>query len=69
MKDKELAKMIIDYMAWWDLEFDDKDKNYKETIKALKNKKTAKDIYDYLYSENETGATYNTIINELKTRF
>lgn len=68
MKDKELAKMIVDFIPFWEHPHTNYKYNYKETLQALKDKECTQHIYNYIYNEYETGTTYNTIINELIKR-
>ena len=68
MTNRKLAKMIVDYLPFWELEHTNNKDNYKDTLQALKNKDTTRDIYNYIYNEEECGTVYTTIINELKKR-
>ena len=68
MSDKDLAKMIVEFFDWWELPFNRRKDNYKETLQMLKHTSGVKSIYDYLYNEDECGTTYTTIINELNKR-
>lgn len=68
MTNKQLAKMIVDFIPFWELAYTEYKDNYQTTLKSLESREGLQATYDYLYSEDETGITYNTIINELKMR-
>ena len=68
MKDKELAKMIVDYIPFWELPHTEYKDNYKETLNGLKDKQSIQDMYNYLYEEDNNNATYIRIMNELTKR-
>ena len=66
MTNRKLAKMIFDFLPFWELPYLGNTENYKAILKDVKE--NPKEIYDYLYSEYECGKVYNLIINELKRR-
>ena len=68
MSDKELAKMIVEYIQSWELPHTEYNDNYKETIQGLKDKKLIQDMYNYLYEENNDKEAYIRITKELQKR-
>lgn len=68
MKDKELAKMIVDYIPFWELPHTEYKDNYKMILENIKE--DPKSMYDCFYNEFEEDMTETEklICNELTKR-
>jgi hypothetical protein len=66
MTNRKLAKIILDYIPYWEMPFTEDKDNYKAILKDIKE--NPQSMYDYLYNEDDYGEPLNTIIKELKRR-
>lgn len=66
MTNRKLAKIILDYIPYWEMPFTEDKDNYKAILKDIKE--NPQSMYDYLYNEDDHTEPLNTIIKELKRR-
>lgn len=66
MTNRKLAKIILDYIPYWEMPFTEDKDNYKAILKDIKE--NPQSMYDYLYNEYDHEEPLNTIIKELKRR-
>ena len=66
MTNRKLAKIILDYIPHWELPYTKDKDNYDMILTNIK--KEPRELYNYIYNEDECGTTFNLIIKELKRR-
>lgn len=66
MTNRKLAKIIFNYIPYWEMPFTEDKDNYKAILKDIKE--NPQSMYDYLYNEDDHEEPLNTIIKELKRR-
>ena len=66
MTNRKLAKIILDYIPYWELPHTETIKNYKMILLSIK--KEPQDIYDYINDEYVMSDTKDLIMKELKRR-
>lgn len=68
MTNRKLAKIILDYIPYWEMPFTEDKDNYKMILKNIKEEPES--IYNYFYNEFEEDMTETEklICKELKRR-
>lgn len=68
MTDRKLAKIILDYIPYWEVPFTEDKDNYKAILKDIKE--NPQSMYDCFYNEFEEDMTdtEKLICEELKRR-
>ena len=67
MTNRKLAKIINDYIPYWEKESENEKENYKMILNTLNEKNCIDDLYNYFVDDYET-ETLKIILNELKKR-
>lgn len=67
MRNRKLAKIINDYIPYWEKESENEKENYKVILNTLNEKKCIDELYNYFVDDYKTD-TLKIILNELKKR-